>query len=185
MKCIVERDNHHKTISINITGDTVHVYAPTKATQAEIIEQINKIRPLLEISAARSSPYTKAELKEMKTKAAEIFPPRVEYYAKLIGVTYSEIKYNRRNTYWGECCDDGTLTFNYLAVNAPPESIDALIVHELCHRIEMNHKKPFWDLVHHYCPTYNKDISWFDNQGNICGIRAAKPIDAKDDANKN
>ena len=47
----------------------------------------------------------------------------------------------------------------------PLEVIDYVVVHELCHRKEMNHSKAFWSEVEKVIPDYKKSVQWLKNEG--------------------
>ena len=47
----------------------------------------------------------------------------------------------------------------------PPEVIDYVVVHELCHRKEMNHSKAFWNEVEKVCPNYKESVRWLKESG--------------------
>jgi predicted metal-dependent hydrolase len=48
---------------------------------------------------------------------------------------------------------------------APPDVVDYVVVHELCHRLEMNHSPRFWAEVARVCPDYRTQIRWFRDHG--------------------
>lgn len=50
---------------------------------------------------------------------------------------------------------------------APPEVIDYVVVHELCHRKQMNHSKAFWDEVASVCPDYKEAKNWLKEHGSL------------------
>lgn len=50
---------------------------------------------------------------------------------------------------------------------APPEVIDYVVIHELCHRKEMNHSRAFWREVEKVMPDYKKSVLWLKNQGSM------------------
>ena len=48
---------------------------------------------------------------------------------------------------------------------APLETIDSVVVHELCHRKEMNHSKAFYAEVLRVFPDYYKHQEWLKKNG--------------------
>ena len=65
-----------------------------------------------------------------------------------------------QKTRWGSCSSAGNLNFNWRLAMAPTEVIEYVIIHELCHRIEMNHSKEFWRLVQEKCPEFRRHKAW-------------------------
>lgn len=105
-------------------------------------------------------PFTEAELKEMTKKAKEIIPERAAYYAPLVGVDYGRITIRHQRTRWGSCSAKGNLNFNCLLVLTPPEVLDSVVVHELCHRKYMNHSAAFHTLLDEVFPAYKSARKW-------------------------
>ena len=48
---------------------------------------------------------------------------------------------------WGSCSSRGVVTLNPDLVAAPKDCIKYVIIHELCHLVEMNHSKRFYKLL--------------------------------------
>lgn len=84
-----------------------------------------------------------------------VIPPKTAYYAKLLNVSYGRITIRNQKTRWGSYSSKGNLNFNCLLMLTPDEVVDYVVVHELCHRIEMNHFKAFWNLVESVLPDYS------------------------------
>lgn len=47
----------------------------------------------------------------------------------------------------------------------PAEIIDYVVVHELCHRKEMNHSRAFWNEVEKVLPNYRECVRWLKEEG--------------------
>ena len=52
---------------------------------------------------------------------------------------------------WGSCGRDGSLSFSWRLVFAPPEVLDYLVAHEVAHLVHMNHGTRFWALAESLC----------------------------------
>lgn len=109
--------------------------------------------------------YSEEELKALYEKAARIIPGRVEYYSSVIGVNYGRITIRLQKSRWGSCSSAGNLNFNCLLADMPEGVLDSVVVHELCHRLEMNHSPRFYELVHKAYPEYDKWNSWLKENG--------------------
>ena len=107
------------------------------------------------------------EIKQIKKQARRVIPQRVEYWANKIGVTYGRIAIRLQSSRWGSCSVDGNLNFNCLLVLMPPEILDSVVVHELCHRRHMNHSKDFYDEVLRIFPDYKRCNKWLKDNGGI------------------
>ncbi len=77
---------------------------------------------------------------------------RLEYYAQIMNLKYSEIKYKKMRSRWGSCSSLGVVTLNTQLLKLKKEQIDYVVVHELAHLKFMNHSKKFHDLVQVYIP---------------------------------
>jgi len=69
------------------------------------------------------------------------------------------------HTRWGSCSARGRLTFSWRLAMAPPEVFDAVVVHELAHRIELNHSPAFYAVVRKHCPDYDRLHRWLKDHG--------------------
>lgn len=125
-----------------------------------IAKNVAKIR-----SACRAPEFTESDIKGFIQKAKEALPERVAYFAEMIGVSYNRITVKRMRTVWGSCSIRGNLNFNCLIAAIPQEIADYVIIHELCHRKQMNHSRAFWDLVAAYCPDYKVRRKWLKTRG--------------------
>ena len=105
------------------------------------------------------------EIKKLADKACTYIPGHVAHFAPLIGVTYGRITIRNQRTRWGSCSSRGNLNFNCLLMLTPPEVIDYVVVHELCHRKEMNHSGRFWNEVARVLPGYAEQEKWLKTHG--------------------
>ena len=108
---------------------------------------------------------TREKVIALAEEALEVIQTRVEYFARVIGVTYGKITIRNQKTRWGSCSSKGNLNFNCLLMLAPPEVLDYVVVHELCHRKQMNHSKAFWSEVEKVLPDYKEARKWLKEEG--------------------
>jgi predicted metal-dependent hydrolase len=68
---------------------------------------------------------------------------------------------------WGTCSAKGVITLNPHLVKAPPECIDYVVAHELCHLREHNHSRAFYSLQEHLYPGWRMAKARLQNQAHI------------------
>jgi hypothetical protein len=73
---------------------------------------------------------------------------------------FTKIKISTNKGIWGRCTSQGTLFFNWRLVFVPLETLYYVVVHEMCHLVEMNHSSRFWNLVSNLCPDYKIHKQW-------------------------
>lgn len=110
---------------------------------------------------------SREEIEQLAQKALEVIPRKVEYYAQVIGVTYGRITIRNQKTRWGSCSSKGNLNFNCQLMLMPDDVLEYVVVHELCHRKQMNHSKDFWNEVEKIMPDYREKREYLKN----CRIR--------------
>ena len=116
-------------------------------------------------AAARLPAFSDGQLQALASQARQTVPERAAYFAPLVGVTYGRITIRSQHTLWGSCSSKGNLNFNCLLMLAPAEILDYVVVHELCHRKEMNHSKAFWAEVEKVFPDYRESVKWLKEKG--------------------
>ena len=168
-----------RTIAIEINQDLqVIVRAPMGMRQAEIqafveskndwiTKHLEKMRSRKQSTEGqnRHPSMSGQELQELAAQASRVIPERVAYYARIVGVTYGRITIRNQKTRWGSCSSGGNLNFNCRLMKAPTSVLDYVIVHELCHRLEMNHSPRFWALVEQVMPDYRVHRKWLREHG--------------------
>ncbi|MBS4220528.1 M48 family metallopeptidase [Bacillus sp. FJAT-49711] len=70
------------------------------------------------------------------------------------------IRISDSKTTWGTCDSKLQLTFNWRLAMAPPEVVDYVVVHEMCHMVHLNHDRSFWRLVGKIMPDYKEKENW-------------------------
>lgn len=97
----------------------------------------------------------------------KIVNQRVKLYQKQLRVKPKNIKVDESSTKWGACTSSKKISFNYRLVMAPMESIDYVVVHELCHLLHMNHDRSFWRKIGSVLPDYKKRQEHLEKYGSL------------------
>ena len=174
-----------KTISIQMNPDgSFVVKAPLSMSDDQIedfictkLGWIRKTQEKVRTAAKEADNHGALSFEEVKAladKALQVIPERVKYYAPKVGVTYGKITIRNQRSKWGSCSNKGNLNFNCLLMLAPPEVLDSVVVHELCHRKELNHSKKFYEEVLRAYPDYWTWDKWLKDNGGALMARMPK-----------
>ena len=129
-------------------------------------EREKQRKALADESRQRFTPGQREYLeKKYRQAARDYIPGRAEYYANILGVSFDRVRIAEQKTRWGSCSGRGTLSFNWKLMLAPPQVLDYVIVHEVCHIKEMNHSEKFWAWVEFLMPSYREQRKWLKENG--------------------
>ena len=162
-----------KTMALNVSEDgmvTVRIPYGVRPEEADrfVEAHVDWIRKRIlecrERAAARPV-YTDREREAGKRLAKELLLKKCRYFAERMGVSYGTVTVREQKTRWGSCSTKGNLNFNWKLALMPEEILDYLVVHELAHRVEMNHSPAFWAVVAEEIPDYKTRREWLRQNG--------------------
>ena len=104
---------------------------------------------------------------QYRKEARRRITERAAYFAEKMGVDDGRIAIKAAKTRWGSCSAQGNLNFHWKLILMPPAILDYVVVHELAHRIEMNHSPRFWTQVERILPDYRERRRWLKENGGL------------------
>ena len=164
-----------KSLTINkefINGESFMYLGRNYSLQLQVDSQMR--RPKVEIDQSKliittptrdESRLQKAVETWYRAMASEQVKARVKYFQPKVGAVPNKIIIKDQKKRWGSCSSSGNLYFNWRAVMAPADVLDYLVVHELCHLIQPNHSRDFWNLVLSVMPDYKTRQDWLKKNG--------------------
>ncbi len=133
-------------IAVSVVDGSLHVAAP-RAVSAK------------QMGAALKQFY--------EAQAREVMAPILNRLAPSMPSMPVRIRFKRVRSIWGSMNSKGVLTLEYSLAIAPRYVFEYLIVHELCHLIEMNHSRAFWRHVAQRCPEFHHAEEYLKARGNL------------------
>ena len=152
IKIAKENQNSLKENTIKILG---------KEIEKKIIESdLERIR-LTDTSIyiySKNIDNAKIEKKLLEWKLEKLKVILDEYLVKYVRLINRNINYyqiKKLSSAWGIYHKkENYISFNFDLIEKDIESIEYIVLHELCHIFYMNHQKDFWALVEKYMPDY-------------------------------
>jgi predicted metal-dependent hydrolase len=112
-------------------------------------------------SAEIKEALTRWMKKESKTQVEQF----VQQHAPKKQLFPQTIKIKTQKSRWGSCGIHNDININWLLIIAPPEVLEYVVVHELCHIKVRNHSAHFWALVAEHLPDYKARRQWLKKHG--------------------
>ena len=105
--------------------------------------------------SARAETASKEEIEAWRTVVKACVPPLIEQWAAILEVHPKTIAYRNMKSRWGSCQPEtGRICFNIRLALYPPECLEYVVVHELCHFLEPNHGPGFHALMDRVMPDW-------------------------------
>jgi len=87
-----------------------------------------------------------------RARAGELLRPALDAVSRETGLAYAGLSIRAQRTRWGSCTARGRVSLNYTIAFLPWELCRLVMIHELCHTVELNHSPRFWAVVEKYVP---------------------------------
>jgi predicted metal-dependent hydrolase len=81
------------------------------------------------------------------------------------GTPYAGLTIRAQRTRWASCSTSGAMSFNWRLLLAPPEVLDYVVEHEVCHLEVMDHSPRFWRLLGKRVPDWRAQSAWLRRYG--------------------
>lgn len=130
-KLIISKHNSEKVKTL-VTSETIQIFYP---------EESNISTPEMQTIIRNTV------VKTLRAEAKEYLPERTFELAKQLHFKYNKLFIKNNKTSWGSCSGKNNINLNLHLIRLPQHLIDYVIIHELCHTVEKNHKSGFWNLM--------------------------------------
>jgi len=148
-----------------------HAYLLERVQGKHVSLKLEGERCILSLPEPENEDAVRAALKQALSRRALMrVRERLGEYAPKIGVEFGRVAIRDQKSRWGSCSAKKNLNFNWKLIMAPPEALDYVVIHELCHLIEFNHSARFWGLVEKQMPEYEAWKKWLKAHGSELGV---------------
>jgi len=124
---------------------TIPLYGSFTRAKDFLIE--NKQKILSTIQKQDVCPQPEIDEIALRRKAQSFLPVQLAKLAGLHGFTYSDVKIRKSHSRWGSCSSKKIINLSFYIMLLPEHLIEYVLLHELCHTVQMNHSTAFWELM--------------------------------------
>jgi predicted metal-dependent hydrolase len=151
------------TLRVKAPDGHVEISVPLREPQAFIEEMVRSRRPWIDEHAARvrasvssrAESATKEEIARWRAQIQRDTPLLVAKWEPVLGVKHGSLAYRNMRSRWGSCQPaTGRICINVRLALFPPECLEYVVVHELCHLIVPGHGPDFHALLDRHLPDW-------------------------------
>ena len=163
------RLQHKRVKNLNLRiardGDHVEVSAPAWMSRADVVDFVQRKRDWIDAQMARvaatpmaqASQASPAEVAQWRAVVQACVPALVAAWEPIMGVKAGTLAYRNMTSRWGSCQPStGRICINVRLALYPPECLEYVVVHELCHLLERGHGPRFHQLMDHFMPDWKQ-----------------------------
>ena len=137
-----------------------------KRIKIELLDEFIAHVPEALIVNGHSEDIRGALIRWMKQQSKQHVERLVSQHAVKKQLFPQAIRIKTQKSRWGSCGIHNDININWLLIMAPPEVLEYVVVHELCHIRVRNHSSHFWELVGEHLPDYKSRRHWLKKHGN-------------------
>lgn len=156
-----------KNLNLRIARDGSHidvsapVWVPDSEVETFIRSKSAWIATHMEQTAAtpmaRASQASPEEVAEWRRVVSACVPALVAAWEPIMGVKAGKLAYRNMTSRWGSCQPaTGRICINVRLALYPPECLEYVVVHELCHLLERGHGPRFHQLMDAFMPDWKQ-----------------------------
>lgn len=124
----------------------------SNVTEATILEDMFVVpQKVTEISQLKE-----AMKKFVLEKAKNNLPAIMSQIGSKIGICPEGVRVKSLKSKWGSCDSNKMITFNSRLIQLEPKLIEYVVIHELCHVVELNHSEKFWKTLEQFIPDWSE-----------------------------
>lgn len=156
-----------KNITVHVTSPDgrIEVSAPPRVPDSEIEDLVMRKRNwivrnrdiILASPMSRAEYASKEEIEQWRTIVKALVPPLVAKWEPIMGVKVGSLAYRNMKSRWGSCQPStGRVCINIRLALYPPQCLEYVVVHELCHFLEPGHGPRFKALMTRFLPGWEE-----------------------------
>lgn len=156
-----------KNLNLRIARDGGHVdaSAPAWMTPVDVADFVHRKHDWIEVQMervsatpmAQASQASKAEVAQWRAVVQACVPALVAAWEPIMGVKAGQLAYRNMTSRWGSCQPStGRICINVRLALYPPECLEYVVVHELCHLLERGHGPRFHQLMDRFMPDWKQ-----------------------------
>lgn len=153
-KIILKKYRNSLKYTIRVRSGVISVSLPVLGSYkkaAELLEiHRSKLLSILKENLPKPE-ISEQEIMILRKKATEYLPGRLHELSGIYGFTYASVRISKSKSRWGSCSSKKNISLSLFLMKLPLHLIDYVILHELCHTVEMNHSHKFWELLDKFC----------------------------------
>jgi len=146
---IFRKNTRAKRYIIRLQNGNINVTIPLYGNYAKAKEFLFENKQNLLHKIQKQTPPSSPEIDEtaLRRKAQSVLPGQLAKLAELHGFRYAGVRIRKSRSRWGSCSSKGIINLSFYLLLLPEHLIEYVLLHELCHTVQMNHSPAFWNLL--------------------------------------
>ena len=162
---VLEKRVRNISIRLKPPDGRIEVTVPPFTSERRIAQVVRERRDWITRASGRiaQSPMAQAEnasaeqVAEWRKVVEACVPALIAAWEPILGVKAGKLAYRNMKSRWGSCQPaTGRICINVRLALFPPECLEYVVVHELCHLLECGHGPRFKALMDHFMPDWRQ-----------------------------